>query len=385
MDHVHFEGVADGGEAKVAYTARRLLDVGYGTLRPLRVRTGEHRPRRGDLVLCRVTGIGQHRFLGQRDGARSRLFPGDGVVVVYGDRYAPDQFEAVVPDHLGPCHLAAGGGIAATVVSRHASMLPPTALRPVGLVAGESGATLNLRALAHPLGADGPVRPPTVAVLGTSMNAGKSTAAASLVRGLVRAGRRVGAAKVTGTGAPGDPVLLADAGAACVVDFTDFGFPSTYRLEAAEVLGVLRAAVAHLARQCVDAIVLEVADGILQRETSFLLGTGTFRRRVGGVLFAAPDAVSAVAGSRYLAGQGLPVRAVGGVFTASPLAVAEAAELLEVPVYGSADLSEPAVAASVLTGAPAVPAARVPDRAVPQAPEPGGRQLAGSGVGDAVR
>ena len=45
---------------------------------------------------------------------------------------------------------------------------------------------------------------PVLIVAGTAMNAGKTTAAARLIKGLQRAGLRVGAAKVTGTGAGGD-------------------------------------------------------------------------------------------------------------------------------------------------------------------------------------
>lgn len=62
------------------------------------------RPETGDLVLAR---------------GRATLYEGDAIVVAYGNRYAPDQFEAVVPDDLGECDLVAGGGIAATTLSQH--------------------------------------------------------------------------------------------------------------------------------------------------------------------------------------------------------------------------------------------------------------------------
>ncbi|MFF7951744.1 DUF1611 domain-containing protein [Streptomyces griseorubiginosus] len=301
------------------------------------------------MVLCEVTGIGQHKVLGQRDGTRNMLFVGDQVVLVYGARYAPDQFEAEVPEDLGPCHLAAAGGIASRVVSRHARMAQPTAVRPLGLVVDESGEVVNLRSLARPAVPVSCERPPVVAVLGTSMNAGKTTAVASLVRGLTKAGHRVGAAKVTGTGAPNDPLLMAAAGAACVLDFTDLGYPSTYQLDPGEVAGILRQAIGQLAFEKVDVAVLEIADGILQSETAALLEAPAFLDGVDRVVFAAGDAVSAVAGVRMLTGRGLPVVAVSGLVTTSPLAVGEATRLLDVPVLTSDVLADPAVASSVLT------------------------------------
>src|SRR5262245_269365 len=70
-------------------------------------------PKPGDLVLARIDVIGYHSNLQLPDGRRKHLFAGDEVVVTYGNRYAPSQFEAVVPETLGPCHLVASGGVAA--------------------------------------------------------------------------------------------------------------------------------------------------------------------------------------------------------------------------------------------------------------------------------
>ena len=58
---------------------------------------------------------------------------------------------------------------------------------------------------------------------------------ASIVRGLTAAGYRVAAGKVTGTGAGGDFHMFVDAGATRVLDFTDFGFSSTYLLDSVTV------------------------------------------------------------------------------------------------------------------------------------------------------
>ncbi|TLY64511.1 MAG: hypothetical protein E6K47_17040, partial [Gammaproteobacteria bacterium] len=140
------------------------------------------RPKAGDLVLARVTRLGQHQHLEFVNGRRSRLWPGDEIVVAFGARYAPDQYEAVVPDDLSPCHLVAGGGIAGRVVSRHANIKPATDIEPLGLLLNAQG-VINVRGAA--LGPSPPLRPPlVVAVVGSSMNAGKTTTAAHLIVGL---------------------------------------------------------------------------------------------------------------------------------------------------------------------------------------------------------
>ena len=103
--------------------------------------------------------------------------------------------------------------------------------------------------------------------------------AANLVKGLVSMGNQVGAAKVTGTGAGGDVWILTDAGAEPVLDFTSVGLPSTYHAGAAAVERVFMQLHGHLAAAGVDAIVLEIADGIYQCETAALLRSMRWRRR----------------------------------------------------------------------------------------------------------
>ena len=168
------------GGAKLAYTTRGVRLEAMGAI----LAGDDVRPRPGDVVLARVTDIGQHKRIELHDGRRATLFPGDHVVVCFGNRYAPDQFEARVPERLEPCDLVAAGGIASRMHASHTSMSSPTAIAPLGLLAYEDGRRINLRDWALPRAATQPDRPATIAVLGTSMNAGKTTTAANLIHGL---------------------------------------------------------------------------------------------------------------------------------------------------------------------------------------------------------
>jgi hypothetical protein len=321
--------------AKSAYTTRRV-DLSSADL----LITAGRAPRAGDLVLARVSEIGQHARLELRDGRRARLHPGDEVVVCYGARYAPDQFESVLPEDLGGCDLVAAGGVASRMLCRHRRMRAPTALEPVGLLAGADGEPLNIACWSLPTRrcAEG-ARPPVLAVLGTSMNSGKTTTAESLVRGFGQRGLEVAAAKVTGTGAGGDRWCVKDAGAHPVLDFTDAGVPSTFGLDLPALERVMHTLVATLADGSPDVIVLEVADGLCQRETAALLRGDAFRELVDGIVFAAGEALGARAGVEELARIGCPVLAVSGLITASPLASREAASVTGLPVAPNADIA----------------------------------------------
>jgi dethiobiotin synthetase len=333
-------------EAARAYSTRRVPAEAMLCLRNDLV------PSAGDLVLARVDSVGQHKRLHTVDGSRKNLFAGDLVIVVYGDRYAPNQYEALVPRDLRDCDLAAGGGIAGRVVARHEKMRGPTRLHPLGLVASDpDGPPLNLGGFGlAPPAYRGPIRVPVVAVVGTSMDAGKTTTSAHLVRGLRNHGHRVGYAKVTGTAAAGDPGLLRDAGAHLVLDFTDAGFASTYRLPSSTVEAIFDELVLHLAAAGVDSIVIEVADGLLQRETASLLQSRTFRSRVNGVIFTAADSLGAVGGVQWLRERKLPIVGLSGRMLTSPLQVAEAIAATHLSVYGLKDLLDPATAAKLVAG-----------------------------------
>jgi len=325
--------------AKAAYTTRHVaLDAAT------RLLTGVS-PRVGDVVLARVTQIGQHQRLELAHGRRATLFIGDEIIVAYGNRYAPDQFEARLPTDLGPCELVAAGGLAARVSAAHGTMKPATALLPIGLLADAQATRVNLRS--GPRGAQTPVdveRPLTIAVVGASMNSGKTTTAAHLVRGLRLAGLSVGAAKVTGTGAGGDVWPMSDAGAFPVYDFTNAGLPSTYLADHDDVRDVFTGLTDRLAEEGCGVVVIEVADGLFQQETAALLIDPVFAQRVDAVLFASYDALGATAGVNWLREHGLAPIAVSGLVSASPLATREAAAAADLPVWGLERLSDPEAA-----------------------------------------
>ncbi len=307
-------------------------------------------PNAGDLVLARVAAIGQHADLKLVNGRHRHMFLGDEIVVAYGNRYASNQFEAVVPETLGPCHLVAGGGIAARARSWHQRIARgPTQITPLGLVADAEGKRINLDAFSlPPLDISSDYQPATLAVVGTSMDSGKTQTAVFLVRGLIAAGLRVGYAKATGTGAGGDIYWLKDAGADPVLDFTDVGMASTYLASAEKIEQALVTLVAHIARRGVDAVVVEIADGVLQHETAALLRSDGFARVAGGIVLAARDSMGATAGVDWMSELATPVLALSGVMTAAPLQRTEAAEATGLPIFDREELASPAVAIELI-------------------------------------
>lgn len=325
-------------QASWAFTTRRVPKGAGCAVLPL-----DGSPRVGDLILAKVDVIGHHANLQLVHGRPRHMFPGDEIVVAYGNRYASNQFESYVPDTLGPCHLVAGGGIASRAVSWHVRISKgPTHITPIGLVGDSKGQRINVADYAlKPVRLNDDYEPTTIAVIGTAMDSGKTQTCVHLVRGLIAAGLRVGYAKVTGTGAGGDIWWLKDAGASPVLDFTDVGMPSTYLQPLEAIEGALVSLIRHVASRGVDAVVVEIADGVLQKETSALLKSDVFIRNVGGIVLAAQDAMGASAGVSYINGGGTPVLALAGVLTASPLQADEAAAATGLPLFDREGLATP--------------------------------------------
>ena len=311
------------------------------------------KPETGDLILAVVDSLGQHTGLQLPSGRRMQMFPSDEIVVAYGNRYASNQFESEVPHTLGPCHLSAGGGIASRVTSWHARMKSPTQITPIGLLGNDRGQRLNLRDYALPtLTQIGPHPLTTIAVVGTGMDSGKTHSCAHLVRGLIAAGLRVAYIKITGTGAGGDTWLLKDAGASPVLDFTDAGMSTTYLTPISQIESALVSLLAHAANEGVDAAVVEIADGVLQIETSALLRSNVFASHVGGLMMASQDSMGASAGVHWLKeNAGPPVLGLCGIISAAPLQAREATQALGLPVYDRSGLASASNALEILAGA----------------------------------
>jgi len=348
--------------AKWAFTTRRVAraDVAGigGTVR---------HAVSGDLVLGQVTKVGQHKKIQLAEGRFSDAYLGDHVVLTCGDRYAPDQFEAVAELDPDGADLVAGGGIVGRMREAHERMTPPTQIKPLGLLVDRHGETINIARYAlpeRPVARDVAV----ITVVGASMNAGKTTAAASLAHGLHRAGARVAAIKATGTGAFGDFHAFRDAGVPVVADFTDAGMASTYRQPLERIERGFQSLIVHAAEEGAELVVVELADGVFQTETKQLLLGSAVRNRLKGILFAAPDALGAVGGVAILRQMGLEPFAVSGMVSCSPLAIAEAKAVVQVPVASREDLCDPNRVSQLVRGIMALPRAGGTDSVIELAP-----------------
>ncbi|HYS05615.1 MAG TPA: DUF1611 domain-containing protein [Candidatus Dormibacteraeota bacterium] len=289
-------------------------------------------PDPGRLVLARVLCLGKNKEVEGTDGRRLTLFPGDVIGGCLAYRYATDQYEGL-PIADGPAaHLLSMGGVCGFIASKNEKMPEPTTLEWIGSLANGTGKALYLKDFARrPKTQISAPRPRTVLVVGASMNAGKTTTAAQVIRSLSGQGRRVVAAKITGTACRKDPGIMEDAGALRVLDFTCVGHPSTANLPTRDLLALAADLRAMLLEDRPEFIVYELADGIFQRETRLLLEERSFQETIDVALYAAPESPSCESGVRWLRDWGYTVGAVSGMVANSRLGMEEVRQATGVP------------------------------------------------------
>ncbi len=300
----------------------------------------------GDLLLAQIAKIGQHKKLQLASGRYSESHLDDMIVVCVGDRYAPDQFEGLAEiDPLG-CDLIAAGGVAGRAVEAHQKMSAPTQLMPVGLLTDAAGEVVNIASYALPA-SHIPEHMTVIGVFGTSMNSGKTTTAASLAHGLMRAGYQVAGIKATGTGAFGDFNAFRDASVP-MSDFTDAGMPTTYRMPMDRIETGFETLVGTAAKNGAEIAIVEFADGVFQGETREILENSSIRDRLDGLIFASGDAAGAIGAVMTLQSMSLSPIALSGLLSCSPLASKEAEAVTSLPVLTRKELHDPAVVELIL-------------------------------------
>jgi hypothetical protein len=179
--------------------------------------------------------------------------------------------------------------------------------------------------------------PPVIALVGTCMNAGKTTAACALVAGLSRRGLRVAAGKLTGVSLRRDVYEMADCGADPVALFTDFGVVTSNEHNA---VPAARALIAHLALSPLerpDVMVLEFGDGLLGTYgVQALLSDPDIAGAIARTVLCAQDPVGAWGGVELLKKQyGLETDLICGRVTDTPAGLRYCRERLGVPTWNA--------------------------------------------------
>ncbi len=306
-----------------------------------------YQPMPGDVAIFEVLELCSLGAIQDQRGRNCHIFEGDKIMATFGNRYASNQFEGYVPVGYHEQYELIGKGGLVGIVKSMCSKLElrgATKLRLVGYATDEEGKVLNsIYHHVQPTKFDaGKIRRhKTILSIGSSMDSGKTTSAAYLCRGLKAAGKKVAFIKLTGTVFNKDKMLAYDCGADVAVDFAEFGFPSTYLCSLKSLMDLYEALLGCVVKVNPDYVVIEIADGILQRETEMLIDHEAFKSTVDHVLFSCGDSLSALHGVAALRSKGLTPFALSGMINTRPLLVEEVNGKLELPLLNLEHLASP--------------------------------------------
>ena len=252
-------------------------------------------------------------------GRMAHVSKGDILVGALGRRDALRGFVGRVPESLRvgeEIHLLNLGGVLGRAVSENRDVGHPLRVEVLGAVVRD-GAPVNLTDFAMPERTASTVVPPLIVVSGTCMNSGKTVAVCEIISRLAQRGYQVAGAKLTGVAAVRDPFNMKDHGAVVTRTFHDAGMPSTAGMTDVAPLAkrVLRA-IPHETDVALDAIVVEMGDGIIGRYgVESILTDDEFRSWIRAHVLAANDLVAAWGGVRWLREREIPVHVVVGPAT----------------------------------------------------------------------
>ncbi|MEM6262960.1 MAG: hypothetical protein AAGI38_10665 [Bacteroidota bacterium] len=313
--------------------------------------TTTHLPKAGDVAIFEVLSLGKHKRIQATDGKARYIFPGDRIMAAFGNRYASAQFEGYLPSGIQTeFHILGMGGAIGLVESTHSKFrsVGPTRLRLIGYATDEKG-VINTKYYYHKgkwfnrEESLAQMSSKIILSIGSSMDSGKTTTAGYLCRGIKQAGKRVAFIKLTGTVYSKDADFARDCGADLSLDFSHFGYPSTYMEDLPELMKLYENLLHAASAISPEYIVVEIADGIMQRETKALLTHPGFMGSIHQVIFSCGDSLAASGGMSTLSAYNITPLALAGLFTASPLMIQEVKDFCALPVLTLADLAKPEI------------------------------------------
>jgi hypothetical protein len=296
-------------------------------------------PNIADLGLFKVLNLGHHKNIITADNKKMRLYQGDLFVGVFGNRYATDAYEGEI-EGLKNLSLLTAAGMVGTIKSKNKSMGNPSDVLFLGFLKDvKTNQRINLKRLRfkkyEPLDVD--YIKNILVIIGSGMNSGKTTACRKLIKSFSGKGFKIAACKLTGSVSNRDQDEMLSASPLYTIDFSDYGFPSTYKCELEELLDLFKTMIYDIKKFNPRLVIMEIADGILQRETRMILNSSVFQRVVKNVIVTADSAPSALYTTEYLQKIGYNVIAVSGAITSSPLYMKEFEQNSNIPIISSAD------------------------------------------------
>jgi len=275
-------------------------------------------PIPGDVLLAKVASIGYYNSIEVANGKLRKIKVGDEILVAQGNRYSTQVHEVLVSNK--DLILGSLGG----VVGKSNEFLKHTKLKIIGYAQDKTGEIINLKKFAFlDIVSHNTNKTKVLLILGSDMDSGKTTCAAYLAKKYSSRGNIVNYGKITGTARLKDLLTVEKSGAKKIMDFTDCGFASTYKVNTEELEKIIKKIYTKLSMGNPDYLIFEISDGILQRETNVIIKSKFLNKFRPEVFFCCKDSLAVGEAKRFLKKNGLKISFVSGLVANSILGIRE--------------------------------------------------------------
>lgn len=180
-----------------------------------------------DYVAIVITDPGKGTKIELTNGRQTDPLRGEKLIGALGARFATLEatgtWEKADPDE--EMDLLTAAGLTGKLTSTSPMAPTPMKVKYLGHVMVDGTKCNMVDYVRSPESVD--FTTPVILMTGTSMSAGKTTVARVVINELVKMGKRVLGAKLTGAGRYRDILAMSDAGASDIIDFVDGGIPSS--------------------------------------------------------------------------------------------------------------------------------------------------------------
>ena len=218
----------------------------------------------GSIVAVKVISVNQnYNKLELSSGRNVELSEGDIVIGALGNRLASTGMCGYVPEELNKfdkINLLNLGGVIGLSKDHNVLMGSATECELLGSLLGKSNKALNLKDFTKVKKDLTSINKPLVAVLGTGIDSGKTTVTSFLIKSLSNYIDKICACKLAGTASQKDLYSYEDSGANKVLDFVDYGLPSTCLIDQEQVIESSVSIVNEAVKEN-DIVFVELGDG----------------------------------------------------------------------------------------------------------------------------
>lgn len=200
------------------------------------------------------------------NGRLAKIYPGDIIAGILGQRKALESIVGIIPSTVAigdTLHILNMGGVLGKAISWNKEfVVKPIPVKVLGSLT-INNKPVTIHDFTHKKQHSLTNLPPIIAVIGSSMGAGKTTAASEIIHTMAKKmNLHVVAGKVTGVATQRDILGMQDAGAKKTLSFLDIGLPSTINHKNLVIAGT-KQIITILSESHPDCIVLEFGDGLI--------------------------------------------------------------------------------------------------------------------------